>query len=103
MNQQDIGFSRKILVAVAVSLFGAVTPALRAIGVNWDKRHIEAVILYDGSLSEDIAHIAGAVQQGLDAAFGNERAVTSRIIRCDYPKELVRDFRIWAFHRREKR
>ena len=90
----------RILVSMMVALWGEVSPALRAVFVNWNEKMIRLYFFYDGLITEEDRESAECISTELIANFP-EHELEVDISRLDFPSSLPKNIGELIYLRRE--
>ena len=89
------------ILSMSTALLGAVSPALRAAKITWDKDSVHLYFYYDGEIFEEDHESAECVATEVIADFP-EHQLEIDILRWDYPKPIPQEGFENVYHRREK-
>ena len=90
------------LISIQTALLGVVTPALRAVIVDYnpDEEILFVRFYYDGSISEDLEDLWQCAITEASAHLGPDCFVDEGVERLDYPQKIPRRDR-YAYLRKE--
>jgi len=101
MGDEDRELRRRVLLTFQVALLGMVTPALRAVTVQWDAERILAHCLFDGPTGEEEREACSDVEAEVMASFPDQE-VTVVARRFDAPGDLSAELLdAWVYRRKE--
>ena len=100
-NERNYKIDRaKAILSMNRALWGAVSPALRAAKIAWDKDSIHLYFYYDGEISEEDWESSECVATEVISDFPDHKLEID-ILRWDYPKPIPQEGLETVYHRRE--
>jgi hypothetical protein len=91
----------RLLLSLQRALRGAVSPAMRAVGVDWDEKAIRIVAIIDGPISDEDEDAIQVVGSEVAADFSDVDRVEDRCVRLDAPAKFWDLAKEWVYQRRE--
>lgn len=90
----------KVLLSLRAALLGAVTPNLRAVGVDWDDIRIHFICYFHGPISDEDRATMAIVDTEVLADFPESHEVTHELLQLDFPAPLPTD-EVRVYRRKE--
>ncbi len=91
------------LMSLQRALLGAVTPELRAVGVDWSSDCIVIHAYFDQAISDEARELTNEVETEVMADFPPEVEVRMVCLRLDAPGQIeFMGLPAWAFSRHEQ-
>lgn len=89
-----------VLLSVQRALLGAVSPTLRGVTIDLDKKSIRILACFDGLISEEDSESMSEVETEVMADFLPEYSVSMETKRIDSPSK-IQCLEAWAYYRKE--
>ncbi len=91
----------EVLLSIQRALLGEVTPAMRAVTVQFDEGSVRILFYFDGDFSDVDREAASRVETEVMADMSDPSSVSSACRRID-PPSRIEDAGTWVFARNEE-
>ena len=91
--ESDRDYGRSVLLSVNRALIGSITPTMRRISVEFDRKIIKVLVYHDGLMADEEkddfdADVITQIIADYPYPEKDDPSVELEFIRCDYPKNI---------------